>query len=101
MKRSTWLLSGFLGVVALGSVGCVVRARPAVVVAPDPGPPPPPPPEAPPPEIIDYGPTYPTVPPPAPIAEYRPPPPGYGYYWVDGYWDWTGYDWVWVTGYWR
>ena len=33
-------------------------------------------------------------------AEYRPPPPDYGYLWVDGYWDWTGYDWSWSNGYW-
>ena len=48
----------------------------------------------------DYATVYPTAPPPTPIAEYRPTPPGYGYMWVDGYWDWTGYDWSWNTGYW-
>lgn len=38
--------------------------------------------------------------PPPPIAEFRTPPPGPGYVWVDGYWDWTGYDWSWISGYW-
>src|SRR3954469_2611291 len=97
MNRQLWLISGFL---AFGTVGCVVRARPEVVAAPDPYPyqPPPPPMEQAPEPAVDYGPAYPTVPPPAPIAEYRPPPPGYGYYWVDGYWDWTGYDWAWTNG---
>src|SRR3569623_346618 len=85
MNRYLWSGAGAL---ALGGAGCVVRAQPTpVVVTPEP--------EAPPP---DYGPTYPTVPPPAPIVEYQPPPPGYGYIWVDGYWDWTGYDWAWTNG---
>lgn len=48
-----------------------------------------------------YATAYPTVPPPAPIYEYRPPPPGWGYVWIDGYWDWTGYDWTWVPGFWE
>src|SRR3569623_597238 len=88
MIRYLWLVAGSL---ALGGAGCVVRAPPApVVVAPDEGPPPPP----------DYGPAYPTVPPPAPIVEIRPPPPSYGYFWTDGYWDWTGYDWAWTNGSW-
>ncbi|MCG5056209.1 MAG: hypothetical protein KA712_24955 [Myxococcales bacterium] len=38
--------------------------------------------------------------PPPPLAEYRTGAPGPGYFWVDGYWDWTGYDWTWVSGYW-
>jgi hypothetical protein len=69
--------------------GCVVRPEPVVVGASVSTSP-------------DYGTAYayPTVPPPSPIAEYRPPPPGYGYTWVDGYWDWTGYDWAWTTGNW-
>src|SRR5689334_12212905 len=47
-----------------------------------------------------YATVYPTAPPPEPIFEVRPPVPGYGYYWVDGYWDWNGYDWSWANGYW-
>jgi hypothetical protein len=43
---------------------------------------------------------YPENLPPDPIPEYRPPAPGWGYVWVNGYWDWTGYDWVWNNGYW-
>jgi len=49
----------------------------------------------------DYATVYPTVPPPSPIYEYRPPPPGWGYVWIDGYWDWTGYDWSWTPGFWE
>src|SRR4051794_5169625 len=40
-----------------------------------------------------------TSPPPA-VVEYRSYPPGPGYVWVDGYWDWSGYDWYWTRGYW-
>jgi hypothetical protein len=43
---------------------------------------------------------YPDNLPPDPIPEYRPQAPGWGYVWVNGYWDWTGYDWVWNNGYW-
>jgi len=87
MNRYLWLVAGSL---ALGGAGCVVRAQPTpVVVTPEP--------EAPPP---DYGPTYPTVPPPAPIVEYQPPPPGYGYIWVEGYHRWDGRAYVWVPGRW-
>ena len=47
------------------------------------------------------GPTvYPATLPPDPIPEYQPPAPGYGFSWINGYWDWTGYDWTWNNGYW-
>jgi len=48
----------------------------------------------------DYATVYPSSFAPEPIPEYRPMPPGAGYMWVDGYWDWTGYDWTWSSGYW-
>ncbi len=55
----------------------------------------------PPPEAYVAGPTvYPETLPPDPIPEYRPPSPGWGFTWVNGYWDWTGYDWAWNNGYW-
>ena len=44
---------------------------------------------------------YTSEPPPPPVVEYRPPSPGYGYLWVDGFWDWNGYDWAWSNGYWQ
>src|SRR5688500_19284165 len=84
MNRQLWLASLL---VALTASGCVVRARPAVGVSATV-------------ESGGYGTVYANVPPPAPIVEYRPPPPGYGYLWVDGYWDWTGYDWTWNSGFW-
>ena len=57
--------------------------------------------DAPPPQAYVAGPTvYPETLPPDPIPEYRPPAPGYGFTWVNGYWDWTGYDWSWNNGYW-
>jgi hypothetical protein len=49
---------------------------------------------------MDPGVVYPTAPPPDPIPEYQPPAPGYGYVWVNGYWDWTGYEWTWNSGFW-
>src|SRR6185312_7999307 len=83
MNRHLWLASLLIGLTARS---CVVRARPAVGVSAT--------------YTADYGTVYPTVPPPTPIVEYRPAPPGYGYLWVDGSWDWTGYDWSWTSGYW-
>src|SRR5664279_2226516 len=85
MHRTLWLAGSVLGLTLLALSGCVVRAQPAPVAVGG---------------EVDYGTVYPNVPPPAPLNEYRPPPPGYGYYWVDGYWDWTGYDWSWNTGLW-
>jgi hypothetical protein len=67
--------------------GCVVRAQPQPVYQSDP-------------YAGDYSTAYPQSAPPAPVAEYRPAPPDYGYMWIDGYWDWTGADWSWSTGYW-
>lgn len=45
----------------------------------------------------DYAP----APPPMPSYAYqRPPMPGPGYYWVDGYWNFMGGRYSWVGGYW-
>ena len=45
----------------------------------------------------DYAP----APPPIPSYAYqRPPMPGPGYYWVDGYWNFMGGRYSWVAGYW-
>jgi WXXGXW repeat (2 copies) len=45
----------------------------------------------------DYAP----APPPVPNYAYqRPPMPGPGYFWVDGYWNFTGRRYSWVAGYW-
>ncbi len=33
--------------------------------------------------------------------EARPPMPGEGYAWVDGYWNWGGSRYVWVPGVWN
>ena len=45
----------------------------------------------------DYAP----APPPVPSYAYqRPPMPGPGYYWVDGYWNFMGGRYSWVGGYW-
>src|SRR5580765_6296449 len=91
MSRSLWLAGPLVALLASVS-GCVVRAAPQPVAvsggvyAEAPAP--------------DYGTVYPTAAPPQPVVEYRPQPPGWGYTWVDGYWDWTGYDWSWSSGYW-
>lgn len=36
--------------------------------------------------------------PPQPITETVPAPPGTGYVWVGGYYQWNGSDFVWVPG---
>jgi len=44
---------------------------------------------------------YAPAPPPMPGYAYqRPPVPGPGYYWVDGYWNFIGGRYSWVGGYW-
>lgn len=44
---------------------------------------------------------YAPAPPPLPQYAYvRPPMPGPGYFWVDGFWNFTGRNYVWVAGYW-
>jgi len=92
MKRSHVLAGSILTLASTAfASGCVVRARPAPVavsagVYVD--------------GSSDYATVYPTTFAPEPIPEYRPAAPGYGYTWVDGYWDWSGYDWSWSSGYW-
>ena len=39
--------------------------------------------------------------PPQPLYETMSSSPGYGYYWIDGYWHWNGYEWVWISGRWE
>lgn len=44
---------------------------------------------------------YAPAPPPMPRYAYnRPPMPGPGFYWVDGYWNRVGPRYVWVNGFW-
>jgi hypothetical protein len=38
--------------------------------------------------------------PPEPLYEEVTVSPGYGYVWIDGYWNWNGYDWAWSSGRW-
>src|SRR5450432_367940 len=106
-SRSRLVRSVLFGLTAL-TTGCVVRAQPQPVYYPnDPNYAPPPPEYAPAPayapaQSYESDPTvYPTTAAPPPVAEYRPPMPGYGYSWSDGYWDWNGYDWAWSNGYWQ
>lgn len=40
------------------------------------------------------------IPPPAPLVEAYGRPPGPGYFWIGGYWNWVGGRHVWVRGHW-
>ena len=40
-------------------------------------------------------------PPPAPIAEERPPAPSAQSAWVPGYWHWVGVHYAWIPGHWE
>jgi hypothetical protein len=40
-------------------------------------------------------------PPPAPMEEGRPPPPGPHKVWIAGYWHWTGMQYTWIPGHWE
>jgi hypothetical protein len=85
-RRGSWVLGALIA--AGGLSGCVVRSAPVGYVATEysSGP--------------EYAEVYVAQAPPAPVVEYPTPPPGHGYVWLQGYWDWTGYDWYWVNGYW-
>ena len=114
MKNGRWFIAVTLAFACLSGLA----PQPAAVAAPfEEEPPPPeeqqpleegqmPPPQeyaAPPPApavAVDEATIYPTMPPPDPIPEIRPPAPAWGYVWIDGYWDWTGLDWTWNGGYW-
>ena len=39
-------------------------------------------------------------PPPAPIEERSPPPPGRASIWIAGYWHWVGDRYAWIPGHW-
>src|SRR5258708_3601939 len=109
ISLSSLLLAPLIASLVLA--GCYVRTYPGPVVY---SPPPPPPPQPvyaspaapvyaeapPPPAPVVEATIYPTTPPPDAIPEFQPGPPGYGYYWVAGYWDWTGFEWTWNSGYW-
>ncbi len=80
MRFSAWILASLTALAA----GCAVGVEPGPATV----------------GVADDGTVYPTVPPPDPIPEMAPPSPGYGYVWINGYWDWTGADWTWYSGYW-
>ena len=101
MKRSHWW-AGPVEMLALAALASGCRHRGHIVVH---TPAPAPVVVAPGPAVTveassDYATVYPSSFAPEPIPEYRPAAPGYGYSWVDGYWDWTGADWTWSSGYW-
>ncbi len=80
---SRWFLSF---AIALLTSGCYVAAQGPAAAEPEAG--------------AGDATVYPSSPPPDPIPEAQPPPPGDGYAWIGGYWDWTGVDWAWDSGYW-
>jgi len=88
--------TALLSILAFSS-GCVVAVRPAPVVYSTPAPAyAPPAPPAPP----DGGPEEVVVAsdPPPPLVEYAGVSPGPGFFWIGGYYHWTGARWVWFRG---
>jgi len=90
MNRGLWLVCSLSLGTAVAASGCYVSSQPPPPAYVDPAAAP----------VAADGTVYPETPPPDPIPEYQPPAPGYGYAWVNGYWDWTGAEWTWDTGYW-
>jgi WXXGXW repeat (2 copies) len=41
------------------------------------------------------------MPPPPPLVEVIPVAPGAGYFWINGYWRWTGREHQWEPGHWE
>jgi hypothetical protein len=52
-------------------------------------------------EVATAPPKQPDGPPPAPLAETKPPKLSANAAWRDGYWQWTGSTWAWLGGMWR
>lgn len=73
--KTRWIL---IGAAMTAAAGCVVNE-----------------PESPPRGVVVSG------PPPAPVHEDRPPPPGPAARWVAGYWHWTGMQYAWIPGHWE
>lgn len=92
MNRGLWLACSLALGTAFAASGCYMGPQPPPPAYVEPA-------AAPEPAAAD-GTVYPATPPPDPIPEYQPAAPGYGYAWVNGYWDWTGAEWSWDTGYW-
>jgi len=44
--------------------------------------------------------SYVHVAPPPRRVERIPPPPGRGFFWIEGYWGWRASRYIWVPGYW-
>lgn len=87
MSKTTVIL-GATGVAVLVLTGCGHSTR-EVVVTPVP--------------VATAAPSNVVVantPPPAARAEERPPAPGAGYVWSDGYWAWRNGQYEWVPGHW-
>jgi len=98
-RRLSNLLTGLaFGALAVGASACVIRESPGVnrgygygyaqagyqgdVMVGNPSP------------------YYVSSMPPEALYETMTTSPGYGYVWIDGYWNWNGYEWVWVSGRW-
>ena len=97
-RIATWIGSIAFGALAFGSSACVIRESPGVNRG------------------YGYGyatagtqggimvgtpsPYYVNSMPPEPLYETMTTSPGYGYVWIDGYWNWNGYEWVWANGRW-
>lgn len=76
--KNRWIEASAVIVVVMAMTGCVVNE-----------------PESPPRGVVVSG------PPPAPVHEDRPPPPGPTARWVAGYWHWTGMQYAWIPGHWE
>ena len=48
---------------------------------------------------VGFGGGYYAPPPPVPVVAYRPPCPGPGYAWINGYWVPSGLRYTWTAGY--
>jgi hypothetical protein len=90
MSKTTWIL-GATPVALLVLAGCSHTTREVVTPVP----------------VTTAAPAQPTVvvanapSAPAARAEVRPPAPGDGYVWHDGYWVWRNGQYEWVPGYWE
>ena len=88
MSKTTWML-GATPVALLVLAGCSHTTKEVVTPVPVTT-------ASPPPAVVVAH-----TPPPAPQVETRPPAPGAGYVWQDGYWTWRNGQYEWVPGHWE